>query len=50
MKNSNSTWLNGQPFSRDLEILTQRPVRIENDANCLAILEASDGAAADAAV
>ena len=50
MKNSNSTWLNGQPFSRDLEILTQRPVRIENDANCLAISEASDGAAADAAV
>jgi fructokinase len=50
MKNSNSTWLNGQPFLRDLQALSQRPVRIENDANCLAMSEASDGAAADSAV
>lgn len=50
MKNSNSTWLNGQPFLRDLQTLTQRPVRIENDANCLAMSEASDGAAAGASL
>lgn len=50
MKNANSTWLNGQPVLRDLEAVTRRRVRIENDANCLAISEASDGAAAGADV
>lgn len=50
MKNSNSTWLNGKPVLRDLQKLTRRSIRIENDANCLVMSEASDGAAAGAAV
>jgi fructokinase len=47
-KNSNSTVLNGQPLDRDLARRLGRPVRIENDANCFALSEAIDGAAADA--
>ena len=46
VKNANSTWLNGRPLSRDLERLLGRPVRVANDANCFAISEATDGAAA----
>jgi fructokinase len=46
VKNANSTCLNGQPLDRDLEAALDRPVRIENDANCFALSEASDGAAA----
>jgi len=46
VKNANSTWLNGQPLDRDLEKALQRPVRIANDANCLALSEALDGSAA----
>jgi fructokinase len=46
VKNANSVCLNGQPFDRDLEAALGRPVRIENDANCFALSEASDGAAA----
>jgi fructokinase len=48
VKNANSTWLNGQPLERDLTIALGRPVRCANDANCLAISEATDGAAAGA--
>jgi fructokinase len=48
VKNANSTWLNGQPLERDLVAALGRPVRIANDANCLAVSEASDGAAAGA--
>ena len=48
VKNANSTWLNRQPFKNDLEIALARPVRLENDANCLAVSEATDGAAAGA--
>lgn len=48
VKNANSTWLNGRPFVTDLEGLLARPVRAENDANCLAVSEAVDGAAAGA--
>src|SRR6516162_2894888 len=48
IKNSNSTMLNGRPLDRDLAQKLGRPVRIENDANCLALSEAVDGAAADA--
>jgi len=48
VKNANSTWLNGQPFDRDLRIGLARDVRIANDANCLAVSEAVDGAAAGA--
>jgi fructokinase len=46
VRNANSTWLNGRPLRRDLEDALGRPVRIENDANCLAVSEAADGAAA----
>jgi fructokinase len=50
LKNSNSTVLNGKPLDRDLESRLRRPIRMENDANCLALSEAIDGAAADARV
>lgn len=50
IKNANSTWLNGKPFGRDLTRALNREVRLANDANCLAVSEASDGAAAGAAV
>lgn len=50
IKNSNSVCLNGQPMHRDLEALLDRPVRVANDADCFALSEATDGAAADAAV
>lgn len=50
MKNCNSTWLNGQALMRDLQTLLQREVRIANDANCFALSEATDGAAAGAEV
>ena len=46
VKNANSTWLNGMPLERDLTARLQREVRCANDANCLAISEAIDGAAA----
>lgn len=48
VKNANSTWLNGQPFDKDLSARLERDVRIANDANCLAVSEAVDGAAAGA--
>jgi fructokinase len=50
IRNSNTTGLNGKPLDRDLSALLKRPVRIENDANCFALSEAVDGAAADAGV
>lgn len=50
IKNANSTCLNGQPLLDDLQALLGREVRIANDANCLALSEASDGAAAGAEV
>ena len=46
VKNANSTWLIGRPLGRDLEAALVRPVRLANDANCFALSEASDGAAA----
>lgn len=46
VKNANSTWLNGQPLDKDLQKILNREVRIANDANCLAVSEAVDGAAA----
>jgi fructokinase len=48
VKNANSTWLNGRPLERDLTAALGRPVRCANDANCLAVSEATDGAAAGA--
>jgi fructokinase len=48
VKNANSTCLNGRPFDRDVMAALGRPVRFANDANCFALSEASDGAAAGA--
>ncbi|EAT0103439.1 fructokinase [Salmonella enterica subsp. salamae] len=48
VKNANSTWLNGQPFDNDVSRRLKREVRLANDANCLAVSEAVDGAAAGA--
>ncbi len=50
IKNANSTCLNGEPLEHDLAQALGRPVRIANDANCLALSEATDGAAAGASV
>jgi fructokinase len=50
VKNANSTWLIGQPLQSDLATALDREVRIQNDANCFALSEAADGAAAGAAV
>lgn len=50
VRNSNSVWLNGKPFFEDLKAALARPVRVENDANCFALSEAVDGAAAGARV
>ncbi|MFS2008491.1 ROK family protein [Azospirillum sp. CT11-132] len=50
VKNANSTWLIGRDFTRDLTQALGRPVRIENDANCLAVSEATDGAGAGCGV
>jgi len=49
-KNANSTWLIGRLFDQDLAAALQRPVRVANDANCLALSEATDGAGAGARV
>jgi fructokinase len=46
VKNANSTWLNGRPLDRDLSAAMGREVRVANDANCFAVSEATDGAAA----
>ena len=46
VKNANSVWLNGKPLDRDLSAAMQREVRCVNDANCLAVSEATDGAGA----
>jgi len=48
IKNANSTWLIGEALDRDLETALGRPVRLANDANCFAVSEAVDGAAAGA--
>ncbi len=45
--NANSLWMNNHPFDRDLSAALGREVRVENDANCFALSEAADGAAAD---
>jgi fructokinase len=46
VQNANSTWLNGRSLKADLEAHIGRPVRLANDANCFALSEATDGAAA----
>mgnify|MGYP001396300967 CR=1 FL=1 len=50
IKNANSTCLIGRPLREDLQQALRREVRLANDANCLALSEASDGAAAGADV
>ncbi|HQA08827.1 ROK family protein [Zoogloea sp.] len=50
VKNANSTCLIGRPLRDDLQRLLGREVRLANDANCFALSEAVDGAAAGAAV
>lgn len=49
IKNANSTWLIGHRLEDDLARALGRPVRLANDANCFALSEATDGAAAGAA-
>lgn len=46
MKNCNSECLNGRPLQHDLQQRLGQPVAVANDANCLAISEAADGAGA----
>jgi fructokinase len=48
LKNANSVWLNDRPLDRDLERVLGRPVAVANDADCLALSEATDGAGAGA--
>lgn len=48
VQNANSVWLNGRPLKQDLEAALGRPLRFANDANCFALSEAVDGAAAGA--
>jgi len=50
VKNANSLCLNNRAFDRDLAAVLRRPVRFANDANCFALSEAVDGAAAGAAI
>jgi fructokinase len=50
IRNANFTWLNGRPFLGDLQSAMARKVRLANDANCFALSEAVDGAAAGAGV
>ena len=45
VKNANTTVLNGRDFASDVVDALGRAVRIANDANCLALSEAFDGAA-----
>lgn len=46
VRNANLQIINGKPFDRDLSIAMDKTVRVENDANCFAVSEANDGAAA----
>ncbi len=46
VKNANSIALNGHTFDKDISAKLGREVRVENDANCFALSEATDGAGA----
>jgi fructokinase len=48
IKNANSVWLNDRPLDRDLMARLDREIAFANDANCLALSEATDGAGAGA--
>jgi fructokinase len=50
MRTPNTECLNHQPFDRDFAALIGREIRIANDANCFALSEAADGAAAGAKI
>jgi len=50
VKNANSTWFNGRPLHEDIARSLGREVRLANDANCFALSEAADGAAAGEAI
>src|SRR5262245_58004332 len=50
LKNSNTVCLNGRPLDRDLAVELGREVRLANDADCFALSEATDGAAAGAPI
>ncbi|MBH68959.1 MAG: fructokinase [Rhodospirillaceae bacterium] len=43
VRNANSTWLIGKPLKTDIENILERPILLENDANCFAVSEAVDG-------
>ena len=44
VKNANTACLNGRPLQQDLQARLGQPVALANDANCLALSEATDGA------
>jgi fructokinase len=46
VRNANNVMLNDQLLREHLEAMLERPIRLANDANCLAISEAADGAGA----
>jgi fructokinase len=46
VRGANSTWLNGGRLDADIATRLGRPVRISNDANCMGVSEAADGAGA----
>ncbi len=50
IRNAPATCLDGHPFDRDLADATGCLIRLENDANCFALAEATSGAARDANV
>jgi fructokinase len=50
VRNANTVLLNDKPFRQDLEQALGRPVRLENDANCMTLSEATDGAGQHARV
>ena len=49
VRNANTVCLIGRPFQQDVQAALQRPVRIENDANCLLLSEMVGGCAVGAA-
>ena len=50
IRNANSTCLNGKRLDRDIASVLDRPVRLQNDANCFALAESISGAAQGAQV
>ena len=50
VQGANSTWLIGHPFDVDLAAALGRPLKVANDANCFAVSEALDGAAAGSTI